>query len=407
MKILLINQPLGNRGDESAHRALIRAILNRIPNVEIRVLFVDCYSPWSVEQYDIHDVRVEYIDIHSVRGFNRMGHKSLKQKHFCKLLWEIHPTTKAILNQYRWADVIVCAPGGINLGGFQDWRHLYMLKLAEYTHTPLAYFGRSFGPFAQDTPDSKKFYNLSCEILQYFSYLSIRDHRSALLADKMGLNYIETVDTAFLDSPKVHLPYEIRNTIKKPYVVMVPNELTWHYAYKGKISRQELVDFYTDIAKSLLNRDANMQVVMLPQLYGTSLLDVDFFRDIADSISDSRVVVLPDCYSSDVQQSIIKEASILIGARYHSIVFALNQSVPFIALSYEHKISGLLERLKRSDVCIDITEAILSESGRNECLEKISKLLPIVASDYQAQEEAKKIAAHGFDQFINFIDKYK
>ncbi len=407
MKILLINQPLGNRGDESAHRALIRAILNRISNIQIRVLFVDCYSIASVDQYDIHDERVEYLNIHSVRGYNRMGYKSLKQKHFCKLLWEIHPTTKAILNQYRWADVIVCAPGGINLGGFQDWRHLYMLKLAEYTCKPLAYFGRSFGPFVQDTPESKKFYNMSCEILHYFSYLSIRDHKTALLADKMGLNYIETVDTAFLDSPKVYLPYEIRNAIKRPYVVMVPNELTWHYAYKGKISRQKLVDFYTDIAKTLLKRDANMQVVMLPQLYGTSLLDVDFFRDIADNILDRRVVVLPDCYSSDVQQSIIRDASLLIGARYHSIVFALNQSVPFIALSYEHKISGLLERLKRSDVCIDIAELILSESGRKECLDKISKLLPIVVSDCQAQEEAKKIAANGFDKFINYIEKFK
>lgn len=32
MKILLLNQPVYNRGDEAAHRSLIRTINNSIPN---------------------------------------------------------------------------------------------------------------------------------------------------------------------------------------------------------------------------------------------------------------------------------------------------------------------------------------------------------------------------------------
>ena len=42
MKLLIINQPLNNRGDESAHRALVRALHANLPNVEIRVLFWKC-----------------------------------------------------------------------------------------------------------------------------------------------------------------------------------------------------------------------------------------------------------------------------------------------------------------------------------------------------------------------------
>lgn len=407
MKLLLINQPLGNRGDESAHRALIRAILNRIPDVQIRVLFVDCYSVASVDQYDIHDDRVKYVNVHSGRGYGYVGRKSLLKTHFCGFLRELQPTTRQILAHYRWADAVVCAPGGINMGGFQDWAHLFMLELARYAKRPLAYYGRSFGPFPMETPTNRKFYNLSNILLHYFSYLSIRDHKSALLAEEMGLNYIETVDTAFADEPKVKLPYEIRYALSKPYAVFVPNELIWHYAYKDKIERQDIIDFYCAVIQRIFKHNPDLHIVMLPQLFATWHIDVDFFRDIADAVSDKRVIVMPDCYSSDIQQTIIKDASLLVGARYHSIVFAINQNVPFIALSYEHKIAGLLETLGKKDCSIDISEAILTEEGRKDCLNKIEKLLPQIRKDERAAIKAKKMAQDGFDGFIEFLHKLK
>ena len=38
MKILLLNQPVYNRGDEAAHRSLIRTINNSIPNALITIV---------------------------------------------------------------------------------------------------------------------------------------------------------------------------------------------------------------------------------------------------------------------------------------------------------------------------------------------------------------------------------
>ena len=40
MNILIINQPLNSRGDESAHKALVRSLLRDYPNVWITVLFI-------------------------------------------------------------------------------------------------------------------------------------------------------------------------------------------------------------------------------------------------------------------------------------------------------------------------------------------------------------------------------
>ena len=109
------------------------------------------------------------------------------------------------------------------MGGFQDWNHLYMLKWAKHCHRPLAYFGRSFGPFPIETDNERLFKEISLEMLNYFSFLSIRDKVTERLADELKIPYISTVDTAFLDSPEVKIPYELQLTLNnKQYMVFVP-----------------------------------------------------------------------------------------------------------------------------------------------------------------------------------------
>ena len=50
MNILIINQPLNNRGDESAHKALVRSLLDRIPQAKMTVLWVGA-SQDSIDQF--------------------------------------------------------------------------------------------------------------------------------------------------------------------------------------------------------------------------------------------------------------------------------------------------------------------------------------------------------------------
>lgn len=405
MNILIINQPPFNRGDESAHKALIRTLLKRLPDAEIHVMS-SFFCNESVRQYSIEDKRVKYIndplgwygDTYNLwRGINieRLG------------LLRYRPGIRVCKNDYEWADVVICAPGGICMGGFQNWNHLLHLKVAKLFSRPLVYYGRSFGPFPTETASNRKFKKLSIEMLHYFNFLSIRDHKSELLADELGVPYVSTVDTAFLDSPKVKIPYEIEQSIgDRPYMVFVPNYLLWHYAYKGRISHETVVGFYLKVIDIIWKNNPKLNIVMLPQLFcgkEYALRDVDFFRDLAKAKKDQRVIVLPDCYSSDIQQTIISRAKYLIGARYHSIVFALNQGVPCIALSYEHKISGLLETLGKNDWCIDFTRTLDSEASQAECLRQIDALIPQLRSDQQIRERAKDIASQCMDKLTEYL----
>lgn len=42
-EILIINQPMGNRGDESAHRALVRSLNRTLPDVNVTIFGLHTY----------------------------------------------------------------------------------------------------------------------------------------------------------------------------------------------------------------------------------------------------------------------------------------------------------------------------------------------------------------------------
>ena len=225
MNILIINQPLQNRGDESAHRALVREILKRCPNVYIRILYF-CMDAKFINQFVVKDKRVEYISalVPNKRQFKafeclRMGLRN-------PLFW-YHPFVRKYLQYYRWADEVVCAPGGICMGGFMSWEHEEQLLIAMKLGKPLFYYGRSIGPFWDEPKEKKVFKQQAIQILNYASYVSLRDATSIKIAKDLGINnVIETTDTAFLDYPQVEIPEEILREIgRKKYVVFVPNSL--------------------------------------------------------------------------------------------------------------------------------------------------------------------------------------
>lgn len=402
MNILIINQPPFNRGDESAHKGLVRALLSRLPDARIKVMY-RFYEIESIRQYRVVDSRVEYLmEPNPQMLFSKIQNQGLRKGR--TWLWHIHPTFKKYKQIFEWSDWVVCAPGGICMGGFQDWWHLFNLKLAQFFKKPLAYYGRSFGPFPTETESNRQFKAISLEMLHYFSFLSIRDKKTELLAKELGINYHSTVDSAFLDSSVVEIPYELNSVIgEKPYMVFVPNYLLWHYAYKNRISHETVLSFYSRVIDEIWQANPELNIVMLPQIFcgrEYALNDVELFRDLGAMKHDSRLIVAADCYSSDVQQTIIRKAKYVIGARYHSIVFAINQGVPCIALSYEHKIAGLLESLGKMEWCIDFVHTLDSEENQSKCLQEIREKIGLMERAEDVRAKAKEIADECLNQFI-------
>lgn len=396
MNILYINQPLNNRGDESAHKALIRAMVKRYPQIKITVLYPRAQVE-AIKQLMVYSKSVEYISY--VPKWKFVFFSNIKN---FKRYWWLHPTTLKIAELYKKSDLVLCAPGGISLGGFKNRSHLFFLQVAKFFNKPLAYYGRSFGPFISDTNENKKYCEESYEMLNYFSFISIRDKKTENLADEIGLNYTSTVDTAFLDDVLSEIPIEIGKQIKGKYFVFVPNLLIWHYNYKERYSRNEVKSFFIKLLDVAMDQYPDFQVLMLPQTYGykdSDNNDVNFFYEIAKEIKSSKIIVVKDIYSSDVQQEIIKGSEFVVGARYHSIVFAINSGIPFVSLSYEHKMEGMLITLGCEERCIDITNVMDDEKSINDAIYQFKEKICNLSDTCDVRERAKAIANNCFDEF--------
>lgn len=404
MRILMINQPMSNRGDESAHKGFVRAVLNSIPNVQLTVVRVGM-NPDTIRQFSVNDERVDYVNLPRTKGYLKLAKLGLQKGLY--ILWLILPTHRKLRKMILEADLVISAPGGICMGGFQNWEHLFLLKMVQRLGKKLVYYGRSFGPFPETTKLNRCFKKHSLDMLHYFSFLSIRDKKTEAIAQELGIPYVPTVDSAFLDSPRAEIPNELKSQIDgNPYVVFVPNQLIWHYAFRNKITKDELLDFYKCVLQVILEKFPNRKVVMLPQTFNQRIAngnDVDFFKEFAAYVNTPSIIVAPDTYSSDIQQTVIAGADLMVGARYHSVIFAINNNVPFVALSYEHKIAGILETLGKQNCMVDISTNLFDAESRKKCVSDFGKIVAFAQVDKLCRDKAKKIAQTCFDSFVGSL----
>lgn len=403
MKILLIDQPLWNRGDESAHKGLIRSLIKAIPNTAIKVMEIDVEQA-AIDEFDMKLPQVHFVNIHSINKewSMRIFYHAYEYYIGWLLLWL--PIGRKIKKLYEDADIIIMAPGGINLGGFQDWKHLSLLLIARKMNKKLVYYGRSIGPFSDKNWKQRRFKKLACKALNYCEFVSLRDEKSVQVAKELNIPCVPTVDSAFLDSTEVEIPVEIQRLIgNSPYIVFVPNELRWHYAFQN-VEVSDINNFYVHLADIMQKYYPKHKIVMLPQTNNQSRNDYDYFCELRDIFPNREdIVVIPDTYSSDIQQAVIKQAILMVGARYHSIVFAINQGIPFISLCYEHKMSGLLEKLWETKRIIDITSIFSNGQEMDAAIKYFNELIRDLRSSDTARRMAKKIANECFERFLKML----
>lgn len=404
IKILIVNQPLDNRGDEAAHKALARSLAGRMGDVRIRVLFVGA-NPDSVRRFMVEDEKVEYVNI---RHKIMMRFASFAKEGFRKQwLWNVHPVVREIKRHYKWSDLVLCSPGGICMGGFQNWKHLFFMELAKIMGKPALYYGRSIGPFPKATEDNRLFLRKSVDLLDYFSFVSLRDSESVRIAESLGVKgVVPTTDTAFLDSPAPPVPKGVADAIaSQPYVVFVPNLLIWHHAYKGKATREESVALWLAVLGVIRKSCQGHKIVMLPQLFNVGDRgDYLFFKEIATADGGDDLLVVDESLNSDEQQSVIRGAAAVFGARYHSVVFAINNDTPFLAFSYEHKISGLLQTLGLEDRMIDVRKVFDTPGGVDQVIGEFGSRIGSLGKNPGAMETAKRIAGECLDKLLDVIE---
>jgi len=425
MRFLLINQPMFNRGDESAHKALVYALLQHFPDCSIEVLFTGRPQE-AVEECRVDDPRMLYTNLPVDERYLNSYLRRLERN--TRFLWYFNPIARDIARRCRKADWIISSPGDKALGARYDWDHLFFATIAEYAGRHLAYYGRSIGPFPDDSVSHKRFNLLSRRVLKKADFVSLRDPESCRIAGAMGVQYFPTLDTSFLYTPMVQLPQEVNDALGEgEYIVLVPNYLIPEAKdFKGRSTPLQVKLFFAELSRRILEQFPDCRIAMLPQLFcGRDYASTDyaFFKDIAEDVADSRVVVLPDTLPSECHQAIIAGSKCVLGARYHSIVFAINNNVPFVTLNYEGRILGMLEALGKQDRVVDITLALEPPRGRRPAAEsrvgepyaraltfeaevaiaRILDRMQRLAPDEEARRKAKNATTECFERLVTMI----
>lgn len=406
MNIVVINQPMGNRGDESAHKAFMWQLAKKYPFAKIDMVNF-LYNQIHVDDIKVDSPNVKYTVLLGKMRAERIMYLAYKYNLIALLF--LNPDTRLLMKRIKEADLIINAPGGICMGGFQNWRHVEQILIAKHFKKPFAYFGRSIGPFPTETESNRLFKRRSLSAIKAFGFVSLRDSKSLEIAQELGINAIPTVDSAFLDSSRINLPIKIREKLDgKKYMVFVPNKLTWHFKF-AKYQQSQVDIFYKRIISFILNKDPDLHIVFLPQLHTYSINDDKYyFSTLMEEIKSEHLILIDDIYGSEIQQSIISEAEFVIGARYHSIVFAINQAVPFVSLSYEHKMAGLLETLDINNSIVNIEGIFDNKNDIDKTLREVYTMINNITSEREQnkvwQQKAKKIALNGFKKFTEYVD---
>ena len=402
MRLLILNQHTSNRGDEAAGKAFLRSVKDLSCGGRVEIL----YNSIDVQESEM--ISCGGMDIGHY-GSSELGFYDkvvivlsfLVPLSITRFLLKRSPLEEE-LGIISRADIVVNAPGGVNIGPYRDWRYLWRLYISIKLNKPTAVYSISFGP----VPRNFLFKHVSLHVLKNVSFLSLRDMKSQGYAQQYGIKYIPSIDTAFLDrSFDFQIPDGLQDLIRGKYVVLVPNELyVWHPDFK-KIDENQLDTLYTALIEMFIKK--GLKVILLPQLYGKGC-DQKYMKKLSAQIQNNcEVIVLDDGYNCDIQQVIVNNAEFVVGARYHSIVFALRGGVPFYSLSYEHKMTHMLSTLGLSDCSFDLTFLIFCHS--KDLIGKIEMQFDN-RKDFRmkiamAQKKAFEIAKETCVVFGNFLTK--
>lgn len=395
MKILAINQHSKNHGDQAAAYAVYRSLYDQ-GYTDLTIGYM-AYEPWT------DDCNINYKDIKSLPPtfFSNIKEKVVRfaLKHDNKLLIGLTLLFPSLLSEFRSiksADFVIVSPGGPNLGKYIDYRYLWRVYVTNMLGKKYAFYSPSIGPFpTKDLIFDKQ----AIKVLKNASFISLRDAVSYECAKRLGLNYVKSIDSAFLESPETNLPPEIKAVLPEQYVVIVPNQLyKWHGEYyplkkEFDIMYERIIDFFVK---------KGVNIVLLPQIYDNPKLDDEaYFTQLASQ--KKNVIVIPTKYHSDIQQMVIKGAQYVVGARYHTIVFSINNKTPFCCLAYEHKMTGMLSLLGLTEYGMDIRKCLNNKMIGNDIYDYYQRKNEMKAKLTDANLKAKNIARSCFFEFINIL----
>ena len=296
-------------------------------------------------------------------------------------------------------------------GGFEyawPW-----LEYCQSKQKPYVFLPQAWGPFEKEDVA-----NWAKKICKASTLLFSRDDESSnYLAKLQGISAAEVrqaPDTAFCfrganKTAGEHVLKSLGIIKDRPLIGIVPNIRVYERTV-GEGAANEYVKLLVALANHCIET-LNADVLISPneiKVPGNSSSDDRFLCSIVSSHIQKAEHCFNLCeyYPSEIIKSVLGHLDFLIASRFHSLVFALSQGVPVIALGWSHKYHELLRSFELENYVVDYkrlnTAEVISlvDKGwqqRYSTKEKINNTVP------QIQKKIKNI----FDEIASLISEAK
>ncbi len=307
-------------------------------------------------------------------------------------------TTRAIIDAYEKADLVVSAPGGPYFGDIyrnHELVHWFYVWLAALYQKPLFLYAPSAGPFETTwlNPIRRRLY-------REFDVLCAREELSAsyirgLLGE--GADVHVTADSALQQAfdamPRSEYFGGDRSGLADKFLVAVSLN---DYGYPGDADVAAKKRNYDDAMVEVLGHLAKRRdshLLLLPQLYGRAHRDAPYLERMGRRLpSEVSWEVVDGNLDSDDQRRIFAMCDLHLASRYHPAIFGSSGLTPGICIYYEHKALGFMQQLGLERFAFDIRNVGAPElcTALDEVLERREELVSLLEARIPPIREASR-----------------
>lgn len=369
MIITIIGQHTENYGDDAAGLTLIQKLLKYPKVVQINVLYKRAYDkPLPVEDSRV----VHYNDLNVLRNPKEHMWTFFMCYRFTKILPLFSPfgSMRKIIHILKKSDQVIISPCGANIGIYHDDSFLSTILLAiKCGKKPIFHFN-TIGESGIDSFDKMARWALKrCEVF-------VREKTSHKYLKSIGIYSQFGVDTAF----EFLNPHEIGGYCenKERVVSVICNPERAHQVYQDYNVDLEIAN---NIVVPLVQfcKEHNLKMQFISHLPMQKAIDFcGSLSTLANAICEGISIRRDDITSVFAYDEAIHNSYMVVSSRYHGCVFAAKYNIPFVAISYEHKMEEVAGYTNCKEQIVGIKEVFDGKS-----------ILPYCENVWNSYEEIK------------------
>lgn len=254
---------------------------------------------------------------------------------------------RTIAAEYEQADLIVPVGGGYIRGRegllmcFNVPLLLHPLLFGYLLGKPTVLYSQSVGPFAHAYEK-----RLVAFVLKRMTLILLREDTSVALLADLGVthNVVRAIDSGFLLAG-TDTPVNLRKVYHIP-----ARKLLVGVTVRSWLAGEAQANYEKAVAESLdrLVETSNAHVVFIPQV---TAVKGDDDRLVSRRVQRqmhhiAATTLIGDAPDHRHIKAMYGNLDILLGTRFHSVIFSLTSYVPVLAIEYEHKTSGIMRDLQ-------------------------------------------------------------